>query len=185
MKRQLVDQQAVAEALADVMELDHLVAEALGDGDEEFVGFVALLVIGFRHFVEAGQARLALGLAGLGVAAHPFEFLLHGLHVGVFLLGFGLQPRFLLFQPVGIIALPRDAVAAVEFENPLGGVVEEVAVVGDGDHGAGEAGEELLQPLHRFGVEVVGRLVEQQHVGAREQQLAQRDAALFAAGEMS
>ena len=55
--------------------------------------------------------------------------------------------------------------AAVEFEYPLGGVVEEVAVVGDGDDGAGEAHEELLQPFHRLGVEVVGRLVEQQHVG--------------------
>jgi hypothetical protein len=165
------------------MELDDLVAEALADRDEEFVGLVALLVIGFRHLVEAGEAGLALGLACLGVAAHPFEFLLHGLHVRVDLLGLGLQPRFLLLQPGRIVALPRDAVTAVEFEDPLGGVVEEVAVVRHGDHGAGEAGEELFQPFHRLGVEVVGRLVQQQHVGARQQQLAQRDAALFAAGE--
>ncbi|MCI1710681.1 MAG: hypothetical protein LKM39_10580 [Chiayiivirga sp.] len=63
--------------------------------------------------------------------------------------------------------MPR---AAVEFEDPLGGVVEEVAVVGDGHHGAGEALQELLQPVHRFGVQVVGRLVEQQHVGLGQQQ---------------
>ena len=54
----------------------------------------------------------------------------------------------------------------------------------DGNHGAGEAHEELFEPLDRFGVEVVGRLVEQQHVGLREQQLAQRDAALFTAGKV-
>ncbi len=63
------------------------------------MGFVALLVIDFRHLVEALQAGLALGLARLGVAAHPFQFLLHRLHVGVDLLGFGFQARLLLLQP--------------------------------------------------------------------------------------
>ena len=55
--------------------------------------------------------------------------------------------------------------AAVEFENPLSGVVEEVAIVRHRHHGAREAREELFQPFDRFGVEVVGRFVEQQHVG--------------------
>ena len=95
-----------------------------------------------------------------------------------------LQPCLLLLQPGTVVALPGDAVAAVELEDPLGGVVEEVAVVGHRHHGAGEAGEELLQPVHRLGVEVVGRLVEQQHVGLRQQQAAQRDAALLAAGQV-
>ena len=53
----------------------------------------------------------------------------------------------------------------VELEDPLGGVVEEVSVVGHGHYCAGEAHQKLLQPLHRFGIQVVGRLVEQQHVG--------------------
>ena len=74
--------------------------------------------------------------------------------------------------------------AAVEFEDPFGGVVEEVAVVGDGDHGAGEAHEELLQPFHRFGIQVVGGFVQQQHVGLFQQQLAQRHAALLTAGKV-
>ena len=137
------------------------------------------------QFLEAGQTGLALGLARLRVGAYPLQFLLHRLHVGVDLLVFGFQAGFLLLQPARVVALPRNAVAAVEFENPLGGVVEEVAVVGDGDDGAGEADEELFQPFDRFGVEVVGRFVEQQHVGLGEQQLAQRDAALFAAGEVA
>ena len=53
--------------------------------------------------------------------------------------------------------------------------------MGDAHHGAGEAVQELLQPLDRLGVQVVGRLVEQQHVGFGQQQLAQRDATLLAA----
>ena len=73
--------------------------------------------------------------------------------------------------------------AAVELEDPARGVVEEVAIVRHRDHGAGKALQELLEPLHALGVEVVGRLVEQQQVGLRQQQPAERDAALLAAGE--
>ncbi len=66
----------------------------------------------------------------------------------------------------------------------LGDVVEEVAVVRDRDDRAGVLLEEALEPRHRLGVEVVGRLVEQQQVGAREQQAAERDPALLAAGQV-
>ncbi len=41
-----------------------------------------------------------------------------------------------------------------------------------------------LEPGHRLGVEMVGRLVEQQHLGLGEQQLAQRHAAALAAREL-
>jgi hypothetical protein len=56
--------------------------------------------------------------------------------------------------------------------------------VGDRHDGAGEAHQELLQPLDAFGVQVVGGLVEQQHVGLRQQQAAERHAALLAAREV-
>ena len=55
--------------------------------------------------------------------------------------------------------------------------------MGDGDHGAGVALQKLLQPVHRFGVQVVGGLVQQQHIGLGQQQAAQGHAALFTAGE--
>ena len=57
-------------------------------------------------------------------------------------------------------------VAAVEFEDPLRDVVEEVAVVGDRDDGARIGGQMGFEPLHAFGVEMVGGLVEQQQVRA-------------------
>ena len=78
--------------------------------------------------------------------------------------------------------MPR---AAVELEDPAGDVVEEVAIVGDGDDGALVLGEVALEPRDRLGVEVVGGLVEQQQVGRAEQQPAQRDAAALAAGELA
>ncbi len=77
--------------------------------------------------------------------------------------------------------MPR---AAVELQNPLGDVVEEVAIVRDGDDGAGILGQVPLEPEHAFGVEVVRRLVEQQQVGLLQQNLAQGDAPPLAAGEL-
>src|SRR5262249_50843586 len=129
--------------------------------------------------------RLALGLAALGVLAHPLELLLHGLGMGFLALLLGLEAGFLLPQPGAVVSLPWGATAAVEDEQPLGGGVEEAAVGGDRDDGAREALQEHFEPFDRFGVQVVGRLVEQQHVGLRQQQLAQRDAALLAAGKQA
>ena len=56
--------------------------------------------------------------------------------------------------------------------------------MGDGQDRALVVGEVLLEPQHALGVEVVGGLVEQQQVGLGQQQLAQRDAALLATGQV-
>ena len=50
-----------------------------------------------------------------------------------------------------------------------------------GDDGALIVLQKPLEPRHRFGVEMVGRLVEQQQIGRLQQQAAQRDAAPLAA----
>ncbi len=86
-------------------------------------------------------------------------------------------------QPVGVVALVGNAAAPVQFQDPAGGVVEEIAVVGDGHHGAGEVVQEALQPGHALGVEVVGGLVQQDHVGVGQQQAAQGDPAALTAGQ--
>ena len=151
--------------LGHVLELDHLVAQALARRDEDFVGLVALLVVDRTAVPRSAPGAPCPWCGRPWRSAHPFQFLGDRLLARLFGRLFLLQALVLLLQPVGVVALPRNAAAAVEFEDPLGGVVEEVAVVGDRDHGAGEAGQELLQPFDRFGVEVVGRFVEQQHVG--------------------
>ena len=93
------------------------------------------------------------------------------------------EPGLLLLEPRGVVALERDALAAVELEDPAGDVVEEVPVVGDGDDGALVGLQVPLEPGDGLGVEVVRRLVEEQEVGRREQEPAERDAAPLAAGE--
>src|SRR5690606_3209177 len=114
-------------------------------------------------------AGLGLGLAPLGVLAHPFELLLDGALAGGFGSLFLLQALFLLLEPGAVVALPGNAMAAVEFENPFAGVVEEIAVVSDGHHRTWKTLQELLKPFDAFGIEVVGGFVEQQHVGLGKQ----------------
>ncbi len=55
--------------------------------------------------------------------------------------------------------------------------------MGDREHRPGEPLQELLQPGHRLGVEVVRGLVQQQQIGAREQQPAQGHPAALTAGQ--
>ena len=100
------------------------------------------------------QARLLLGLAALGVLAHPLE--LGGDRALARLLGLLLlrQARLLLLEPGRVVALVGDAAAAVELEDPAGDVVEEVAIVGDGDDGAlvlGRGGARARRPTRRRG----------------------------------
>ena len=86
-----------------------------------------------QQLLVGDEAGLALGLAGPRRHAHPLELAGQGplLRVGLLLLH--RQPGELLLEPAGVVALERDAAAAVELEDPLGDVVEEVAVVGDRD----------------------------------------------------
>ena len=137
-----------------------------------------------RHLFVGLDAGLALGLAGAGREANPFQFALQRLLAGAGLLFLHSQPGFLLLQPRRVVAFPGNAAAAIEFQNPLGDVVEKIAIVRHGDDRAGILGQMPLQPIDAFGIEMVGRLVEQQQVGLFQQHLAQRHAAPLAAGEL-
>ena len=185
-ERQVLDQQPVAVALAQALDLDDRVAQPRPgrDGDLQLALRRTSRVVGLvEQLLVGAEAGLALGLAGLGAHAHPFELARERALPGVDLLLLARMPLQLLLEPARVVAGERDAPAPVELQDPLRDVVEEVAVVGDGDDRARVLLEEPLQPLDGLGVEVVGRLVEQQQVGVLEQQPAQRDASLLAAGQ--
>jgi hypothetical protein len=102
-----------------------------------------------------------------------------------------LRERRLLQREVrGALALERRVVAgvglelvAVDVNDRLRDRVEEVAVVRDQEQRARVALEPVLEPQHRVEVEVVGRLVEQQQVGARRERLREVEAHAPAARE--
>ncbi len=178
-------QGAVAEALAQVVGLQHHVAEPRPGRDVDLGGVDLAVAVGLgRQLLVALQPGLALGLAGLGVGPHPVELALeHPGALGV-LGALDLEAVLLGLQVGGVVAFVGVCLAAVELEDPLRDVVEEVAVVGHGQDGAGVGRQVALEPLHRLGVEVVGGLVEQQQVGLLQQQLAQRDPAPLATGQV-
>ncbi len=71
----------------------------------------------------------------------------------------------------------------IDVENVGDDIVEEALIVGDDERDAAVPGEELLQPADRQDVEVVGRLVEEQRVGAAEEHLRQEHAQLESSGQ--
>ena len=94
-----------------------------------------------------------------------------------------LADRRLLGHERGVVAGVRGDRAVVDVEDVRRDVVEEALVVRDDDRAALVAGEELLEPADREDVEVVGRLVEEQHVRPAEEHLREEHAQLEAAGE--
>src|SRR5207249_10659712 len=99
------------------------------------------------------QPRLALGLPGARRHLDPLELTgqrAMAREVGPFLLG---EARALLLEPGGVVAFPRDAVPAIELEDPARDVVEEVAVVRDRDDCSRIFLQIAREPGDRFGVE--------------------------------
>ena len=139
-------------------------------------------VLGEQRLVGV-QPGLRLVAPGARVEPHPLELAVDRLAPGGLLAGLGLEPGALLLEPARVVALVRDPAAAVELEDPPGHVVEEVAVVGDGDDRARVVVQMALEPGHRFGVQMVGRLIEQEEVGLAEKQAAQCDAPALATAQ--
>ena len=79
--------------------------------------------------------------------------------------------------------MPRNAVSAIELEDPLGNIVEEVAIVRYRDHCARIFLKIALEPSDRFCIQMIGRFIKEQHVRSGQQQTTQCDAALLAPRE--
>ena len=102
--------------------------------------------------------------------------------------------RFVSFQFRLIAFLPQPPVllevagvrcdaVGVQFKDLGDDAVEEITVVADDEHRLRLLDKIVLQPARGVDVEVVARLVEQHHVGRRQQQLGQHEPALLAAAE--
>ena len=74
--------------------------------------------------------------------------------------------------------------AAVQLDHAGGHAVEKGAIVRDEQQRAREIREQLLEPLDRFDVEVIGGLVEQHQLGLDHQGAGQRRALLLPAGQL-
>jgi hypothetical protein len=73
--------------------------------------------------------------------------------------------------------------SAIDLDDAGGDDVEKVAIVCDENDGSCEVFQDVLQPADRFGVEVVGRLVEEEEIRLAGERPAEGDAAFFSSGE--
>ena len=176
-----------AVALRDALELRHVVAGSRGLGEIELDDAAAARGLDLLDLVELLHPRLHLrGVARAGLEAVD-EGLLLGEH--------RLLPRVLglvLRLGEGALAYVRLVVAgvghelaAIEVDDARDEAVHELAVVRGHEHRALELAEPALEPDDALDVEVVRRLVEQERVGALQQDLRERDAHLPAAGEVA
>src|SRR4029078_9168491 len=87
------------------------------------------------------------------------------------------EPMALLLEPRRVIALGRYTLAAVQFENPSGNIVEKIAVVRNGNDRSFIFLQVLFKPGDRLGVEMICRFVQKQDARLLQQQAAEGDAA--------
>ena len=104
--------------------------------------------------LQVGAARLLL--AGLG----DHDGTAFGALAGELVVGAGIERQL----------------AVIEMQDRAHGPVQQPAIVRDDQHGMGVALQVAFQPERAFEIEVVGRFVEQQDVGLREQHTRQRHA---------
>src|SRR5262249_5043949 len=181
LERQTFKQQVVSVPFADLIGIDHDVAQTRPRRDINLKLRRLFLNLLVEHGFVSLDAPLALGVPGF--RSHPdplqlaFERLLP-LRFGLLLFA---QTLLFLLEPRRIVAFPRDALPTVELQNPSRDIVQKVSVVRDGDDRAFVFLQVLFQPTHGLGVQMVGRLIEQQYIGLFQQQAAQRHAAALAA----
>ena len=95
------------------------------------------------------------------------------------------EDPFRLLPPVGGVAAGiRGDPPGLELDDALRDTVQEAAVVGDDEVGALGAGQVLLEELHGLEVEVVGRLVEKEHVRGRQDRAGEHRPVLLPAGQL-
>ena len=82
---------------------------------------------------------------------------------------------------VAVVARPVDNDTLPQFQCAGGDVVQKIAVVGHDEHRAPEGFQIGFQPFDGVHVQMVGGLVQQQQVGARQHKPGQIDPGLFAA----
>ena len=177
-----------AKGLADIGQLGHdlaLIAVALAGCDIHVHAAQHITALGTAgtQFLQTADTALAAGAAGFHTLADPDLFLGQQLvRLGVDD-GFLAELLFLLQHILGEVAGVGAQNAPIQLHDAGGDAVQKAAVMGDRDHAALEGNQQLFQPLDGVQVQVVGRLVEQQDIGAGHQSLGQRHALAGAAGQ--
>ena len=163
---------AAAQRDADIFKLDQALGLAIGGGelDASRRGTRARVDIGelADEFVRVVDARLGLGGTRLRSAAQPLDLGLHAVAQALLHLALRLHVELAALEKLRVGSAHAQhalGVDAAQLDNLAGNVLEKVAIMRDHDAGKPRAAEHAFEPLNAFEIEMIGRLVEQQHIG--------------------
>ena len=175
----------VVESLAHILAFKNLRTYINGRSLQSYLPVFDALLRHLLQLVESILAIFRLVSARLRLTAHPVEFpaveILRVLYFGSQIVH-SLLP---LLQIISIIAAVGVDGAVVEFQNRIAHLVQEESVVRNHEDGLVSAVQITLQPLYHLQVQMVGRLVQHQEVGFRNQHIRQRHSLLLSAAELS
>ena len=170
---------------AQILDRDHLIAAALGGLEvQRHRRGIARRRRETRQALES--LALALRLEGVHAGDVPPDVLLFLLHVRALLLQLALarEPSLgALRHELAVVPLVRLARARFHVQDVRADRVEECTIVRHDDHRLVGVVEPLLKPGRGVEVEVVGRFVEEQQVGGRDELRREADAPALAARE--
>ena len=127
--------------------------------------------------------KLGLGRARLRAAANPVQFAAQetlSLQLSCLLV---FHPGEIRLEVVGVVALVRVKTAGLQLNDVVADFIEEIPIVRGDEKCAAKLFQVLRHPLDRVGVEMVGRLVENQQIGIGDDGATKGDPPLFAAGQ--
>ena len=128
--------------------------------------------------VRIVDAGLGLRCSGLRSAPQPLDLGLHAVAQTLLHLALGLHVELAAFEKLAVAAAHAEGalgIDAAQLDDLAGHVLQEVAVVRDHDAREARGAQHGLQPLDALEVEMVRRLVEQQHVRLHHHRLGDRE----------
>ena len=162
----------VVESLAHILTFENLRTYIYGRSLQPYLSVFDALLCHLLQLVESILAIFRFMSACLRLTSHPVEFspveILRVLDFGSQIVH-SLLP---LLQIVGIIAAVGVDGAVVEFQNRIAHLVQEESVVRYHEDGLVAAVQITFQPFYHLQVQMVGRLIQHQEVGFRNQHIS-------------
>ena len=119
-------------------------------------------------------------------ALHPLHRVAQLLQLRLFLLvllHLQIEPRLLFVHVERVVAGVKFRVAVRDLDHPLGDLIDEIAVMGNGKHRPPEILNIPFQPFHTSQVQMVGGLVQKQNVRLFQQKTGEVRPGFFTAGK--
>ena len=183
------EQRPVAEGFRHVLHLEHHVSGEIPlpeAGLHRSLRFGAFRLADAIHPVLDGHGPAVEGAVVDAPALHPLHRVAQLLQLRLFLLvllHLQVKPRLLFVHVERVVAGVEFRVAVRDLDHPLGDLIDEITVVGNGKHRPPEILNIPFQPLHASQIQMVGRLVQKQDVRLFQQKAGEIRSGLFAAGK--